>query len=752
MNRQSVARTHQSSKSDTPLVSSILQRAAVRYISEAEMQPQEDTENSTWQESGFHHDFSRVPAHSTTPIVQPKLAIGAVGDKYEQEADRVARQVVSQIHAPGNLTVQREEMPDEESDRIVQRQSDGSGMAATPELEASIQQARGSGQPLAENVRKPMEQAFGADFSGVKVHADAQSEQLNRSIHAKAFTTGQDIFFRQGAYSPGSRGGQELIAHELTHVVQQTDSVAGALNSASRSRHRQEQSLIPSPPTSESSILQRKIVTRLPLINLPREEIMTEDQASRLVEWFKARSSYKKLQHLHGFKNKDIDDLLDQIADPSVENCSAILTNPESKFHNEDTELALYNAIRFPGPIKPDPVVSKMKEWHEKNSLEWQAANSETPLYRMLHLEAVSNKNLDNIALSCFEAVLVAARQSDRLTDQQLKLLYPKEIPLDEKKVADFRHKFLTAGGSLESLMYDELGKRVGIIEPGDMIFFDGLMHVAIATGEKTTQRFQERGNRSLGSKDMGGGIPRTELKDKWIYSTTAMPEHEVVSHWPHKSPISTAQTPSKEKPTEITTIQELAIAMDPTPHITIVKSPWNNWELWLEWYKTKGVKLLEETKEQNKRIEERRKQTSTRLAVRSRPDIEQYSKVIKERVVALPVSKEYTSALEVLQPLISKLDLSFNYVELIGGKKITKSGEYLEPKLATALLTSWLTHQTSTKTPEEVNKEAKEILRACNYEESSALANKVIKDALLQVKAKKQQDQIKAKKEAQKK
>jgi hypothetical protein len=66
-----------------------------------------------------------------------------------------------------------------------------------------------------------MEQAFGADFSGVKVHTDGQSDQLNQSIQARAFTTGQDIFFRQGQYEPGSKGGQELLAHELTHVVQQ---------------------------------------------------------------------------------------------------------------------------------------------------------------------------------------------------------------------------------------------------------------------------------------------------------------------------------------------------------------------------------------------------------------------------------------------------------------------------------------------------------------------------------------------------
>jgi hypothetical protein len=94
-------------------------------------------------------------------------------------------------------------------------------MAAPDELESSIQQARSGGQPLAENVRAPMEQAFGVDFGGVRIHADSQADQLNQSIQARAFTTGQDVFFRQGEYNPGSRGGQELLAHELTHVVQQ---------------------------------------------------------------------------------------------------------------------------------------------------------------------------------------------------------------------------------------------------------------------------------------------------------------------------------------------------------------------------------------------------------------------------------------------------------------------------------------------------------------------------------------------------
>ena len=120
--------------------------------------------------------------------------------------------------------MQREEAPEDEEELqmkpMVQRQAE-TEMAAAPDLEASINQARGGGQGMADNIRQPMEQAFGADFSGVKVHTDGQSDQLNRSIQARAFTTGQDVFFRQGEYNPGSRGGQELLAHELTHVVQQ---------------------------------------------------------------------------------------------------------------------------------------------------------------------------------------------------------------------------------------------------------------------------------------------------------------------------------------------------------------------------------------------------------------------------------------------------------------------------------------------------------------------------------------------------
>jgi hypothetical protein len=101
------------------------------------------------------------------------------------------------------------------------RQAAPDGEAA-PEVESAIQRSRSGGQALDSGVRTKMEPAFNADFSGVQVHTDAEADRLNRAVNARAFTTGQNIFFRHGTYNPGSSSGQELIAHELTHVVQQT--------------------------------------------------------------------------------------------------------------------------------------------------------------------------------------------------------------------------------------------------------------------------------------------------------------------------------------------------------------------------------------------------------------------------------------------------------------------------------------------------------------------------------------------------
>ncbi|MDC0832587.1 hypothetical protein CKA32_000476 [Geitlerinema sp. FC II] len=110
--------------------------------------------------------------------------------------------------------------------RVVElaRQSNDNTEVA-PEIEAAIERQRGSGQALDNGVRHQMESAFGVDFRRVHIHTDTESDLLNRSLEARAFTVGSDIFFSQGEYAPGSTSGKELLAHELTHVVQQSSGV-----------------------------------------------------------------------------------------------------------------------------------------------------------------------------------------------------------------------------------------------------------------------------------------------------------------------------------------------------------------------------------------------------------------------------------------------------------------------------------------------------------------------------------------------
>jgi hypothetical protein len=111
----------------------------------------------------------------------------------------------------GNAAVQR---------YLVQR-SGGGAAEVDEEVSAAINRARDGGQALDGEIAAKAAETMGQDFGDVKVHTDDRANELNHQLGAKAFTTGKDIFFREGAYQPSASDGQRLIAHELTHVVQQ---------------------------------------------------------------------------------------------------------------------------------------------------------------------------------------------------------------------------------------------------------------------------------------------------------------------------------------------------------------------------------------------------------------------------------------------------------------------------------------------------------------------------------------------------
>jgi predicted secreted Zn-dependent protease len=178
-------------------------------------------------------------------VIQAKLKIGQPNDIYEQEADRVAEQVMRMpeprlqrqaeeeeeeeliqtkpLAEQITPLVQRqvEEEEEEEEELIQTKEISGQTPQVTPNIESKINTLRGAGQPLPKETRNFFEPRFGHDFSGVRVHTDSNANQLARSINAKAFTRGSDIVFGGGEYSPESSSGKRLIGHELTHVVQQ---------------------------------------------------------------------------------------------------------------------------------------------------------------------------------------------------------------------------------------------------------------------------------------------------------------------------------------------------------------------------------------------------------------------------------------------------------------------------------------------------------------------------------------------------
>lgn len=157
---------------------------------------------TTPTQSRFSQSFVQVPIQQKPALGSPALSMpGPTYHRYEREADSKARQVVSRLK------------PDQQPIH-----SAASGPSSGPSLGPSLGMA---GQSLAPSIHRPMEQAFGANFNHVRIHADSQSDRLNNNLQARAFTTGQDIFFRRGEYQPNSKPGQELIAHELAHVVQQ---------------------------------------------------------------------------------------------------------------------------------------------------------------------------------------------------------------------------------------------------------------------------------------------------------------------------------------------------------------------------------------------------------------------------------------------------------------------------------------------------------------------------------------------------
>lgn len=246
------------------------------------------TESSAKKSSSF---FSKGSNNSFF-AAQTKLSVGQPGDKYEQEADKVAEQVVNhdsdtpsfftasaagiqtkniatritpliqkseEEEAQSQIEVQRQEeeeeaqakmelqkqeeeeeaqpklqrqpleeeeemlqtQPEEEEEELLMPKTENGALNVNKMTAQKLQGTRGNGNPLNPAIRRQMENSFGADFKHVKIHTDSTAVQMNKNLGAQAFASNNDIYFNEGKYKPDTNAGKKLLAHELTHTIQQ---------------------------------------------------------------------------------------------------------------------------------------------------------------------------------------------------------------------------------------------------------------------------------------------------------------------------------------------------------------------------------------------------------------------------------------------------------------------------------------------------------------------------------------------------
>ena len=175
----------------------------------------------------------------TNSFFQTKVSSNEAGDKYEREADSVAKTVVNHpektpvvpqkngepekdkmkgIHKKDN--VEKKEKEKKKTTSVQAKQDAAAGTAST-HLSSTIENTTGHGNSLPQKSLHEMSSSFGVDFSNVRIHHDSKAAAMAKELNAQAFTHGSDIYFNEGKYDPNSSAGKFLLAHELAHVVQQ---------------------------------------------------------------------------------------------------------------------------------------------------------------------------------------------------------------------------------------------------------------------------------------------------------------------------------------------------------------------------------------------------------------------------------------------------------------------------------------------------------------------------------------------------
>ena len=387
-----------------------------------QLQPASPTRNS----AGF--DFSRISMGAArAPVaLQAKLAIGEAADEFEREADRAAEQVVR--------------MPE----RGVRGSATDGGLLKAPLATAQTKSAPSGGirpmsappivhdvlsshgQPLDAATRAFMEPRFGHDFSKVRIHAGGKAADSANAVNAKAYTVGTDVVMGAGQYSPSTAEGRKLLGHELAHVVQQMG------------RRDRVQRLIRTPYPWKGVILPdiganiRKAAGSTEkedvLVALPKGEIVTV--LSAMGEWLKIETGYTGKTLQGWVRHNSVDDATAASMKKSV-----------------GTEMTWK-------PSNPQSLTDFRN---------WANAAKEVPF------PAITSATIMN----CWEAILLAGYNAKVITWQWIHDLYATNQsgwPATMSK------------GALKTFDVPAKPKQE-MPQRGDIVFFNDLAHVALATG-----------------------------------------------------------------------------------------------------------------------------------------------------------------------------------------------------------------------------------------------------------------------------
>ncbi|WP_167619858.1 eCIS core domain-containing protein [Maribellus sediminis] len=181
-----------------------------------EKSEEEETAFQTKPEADLQNDSGQateIAAKNVSPDIQNKTEPEDLLQKEEEE----------ESVQPKEMLQKSADLPDELNEDVLQTKSDQPGDVSN--IESKLSSTSGGGSSLDTTTKSDMEAGFGADFSGVKVHTGSDAVQMSENLNAQAFTHGNDIYFNEGKYNPGSPSGKHLLAHELTHTLQQGASI-----------------------------------------------------------------------------------------------------------------------------------------------------------------------------------------------------------------------------------------------------------------------------------------------------------------------------------------------------------------------------------------------------------------------------------------------------------------------------------------------------------------------------------------------